>query len=319
MKVMKFNIYKLKKQIEERKVKLKQIIEENSFLINEDVLEVSRDIDGLIAYYYYLEKNRDKIMHSNIKMVGKILNNLHHDNLINMKKRVPPINIVKREDDEFEYPITHLFQPICDIETKDIIGHEALLRDAVREDVSPTEIFDYAKERSCQSVLDLISIKNAVYAYKSNMKYIFINIFPSTLLREDFLFWWNMYVPSDIPVVLEILKREQIQSWNETKNIIVELRKKGVKISIDDMNINYASMKGWLDLDPDFVKLDCFYSRNLAEDIRKQELLKCIVDIFGEKTQIIIEGIENPKDLEIASSLGIHCAQGYFLGKPMAI
>lgn len=218
---------------------------------------------------------------------------------------------------EFKYSITHWFQPIYNLKSNSVIGHEALLRDALDLQISPLTILKNAEQKGCRNILDLISIKNALDIYKEESYYLFLNIFPSTLLKGNFLSWWDIHVPLKIPVVLELLESEPISDWEKLKVIINELKKREVKIAIDDMGAGYSTMRQCVELEPEFVKLDKYFSESLSVNTRKQKIVKNYADLFSGTSKLIIEGIEKKEDLEILYHLGVQYAQGFFLGRPL--
>lgn len=224
--------------------------------------------------------------------------------------------IAQNVQTEHRYKITHWFQPIYQVKSKDVLGYEALLRDASLKNASPEELFENANKNGKQSVLDLISVRTAIENYNDPVNQLFVNIFPSTLLVNDFLLWWDTNVPSDTPVTIELLETEPVMNWNEIRSVTSELQKRGVKVAVDDMCEGYSFLQQWIELNPDYIKLDRYFARNLSTDARKQKAVSCLVNLFSDTTRIIIEGIEKEEDLHAAESLGIIYAQGYLLGRP---
>lgn len=224
---------------------------------------------------------------------------------------------MKHHDEvELEYSITHWFQPIYQLKGSHIIGYEALLRDASEFAVSPIEIFREADKKGQQNTLDRISIKTALESYKDEVNPLFLNVFPSTLMEKGFLDWWDKYAALQNNVVLELLENEPIRDWELLKKVTKELQLRGVKIAVDDMGGGYSFFQQWIELDPDFIKLDRYFAENLSVSSRKQKTVSSLVDLLSETTEIIIEGIEKKEDLDIAERLGITYAQGFFLGRP---
>ncbi|HDJ1468230.1 TPA: EAL domain-containing protein [Clostridioides difficile] len=76
-------------------------------------------------------------------------------------------------------------------------------------------------------------------------------------------------------------------------------------------------MKTIIELEPDYLKLDRYFSQDLKSSKQKQSLISFFLNYCQEyKSQLILEGLENEMDMEMAKSLGIPIAQGYLLGKP---
>jgi EAL domain-containing protein (putative c-di-GMP-specific phosphodiesterase class I) len=219
-------------------------------------------------------------------------------------------------ENEFRYSITHWFQPIYHLKNNNIIGYEALLRNVSQLQVSPVDTFREADKNGHRNILDRISIKTALESFKDESSLLFLNIFPSTLLERNFLSWWDSNVSSSTPVVLELLENEPIRNWKVLKKVTEELQARGVKVAVDDMGGGYSFFQQWIELDPDYIKLDRYFAENLSVSSRKQKTVRSLVDLLSDTTEIIIEGIEKEEDLNIAELLGITYAQGFLLGRP---
>jgi EAL domain-containing protein (putative c-di-GMP-specific phosphodiesterase class I) len=219
-------------------------------------------------------------------------------------------------ENEFRYSITHWFQPIYHLKNNNIIGYEALLRNVSQLQVSPVDTFREADKNGHRNILDRISIKTALESFKDESSLLFLNIFPSTLLERNFLSWWDSNVSSPTPVVLELLENEPIRNWKVLKKVTEELQARGVKVAVDDMGGGYSFFQQWIELDPDYIKLDRYFAENLSVSSRKQKTVRSLVDLLSDTTEIIIEGIEKEEDLNIAELLGITYAQGFLLGRP---
>ncbi len=224
----------------------------------------------------------------------------------------------QKGENESEYAITHVFQPIYCLKNHGVVGYEALLRDSSQLQISPIALFKEAHKKGCRNVLDRTSIKRALETFKDQSQHLFLNIFPSTLMESDFLSWWDQHVPALRPVVLEFLEHEPIKDWKVLKTVTQGLKTRGVKIALDDMGAGYSSVRQWIELEPDFIKLDRYFAENLSVCCRKQKTARIMVDLFSDATTaIIIEGVENEEDLNAAKQLGINYAQGYLLGRPI--
>jgi EAL domain-containing protein (putative c-di-GMP-specific phosphodiesterase class I) len=217
---------------------------------------------------------------------------------------------------EYGYSITHWFQPIYHLKDNDIIGYEALLRNVSEAQASPVEIFREADKNGYLNLLDRVSIKTAADSFEDRQHRLFLNVFSSTLLDESFLSWWDSNIANPGSIVLELLESEPVGNWEALKKVTRKLQSKGVKIAIDDMGAGYSFFQQWIELTPDFIKLDKYFADNLAASAQKQETVKSLVGLLSDTTEIIIEGIETEEDMNTAGSLGIPYAQGYLLGKP---
>ena len=57
-------------------------------------------------------------------------------------------------------------------------------------------------------------------------------------------------------IVLEVTEHESIPAYAELSQALDELRRAGLRLSIDDFGAGYASMRHILNLKPDIIKLE---------------------------------------------------------------
>lgn len=213
--------------------------------------------------------------------------------------------------------LVHWYQPIKQLHNGRTIGYEALVRNSLRCEVSPLDIFAEAERQGCRNTLDCQLIYKAVATINNTNSYqLFLNVFPSTLLEKSFLDWWDTHMAADFPLILEISEMEPINDWKALRDIICKLRDRGAKIALDDMGMGYSFFQHWIELSPEYIKLDRYYAEDLAESHIKQQVLRSLVEMFKGSTEIILEGIETESDLKAAKILGVSYVQGYFLGRP---
>lgn len=219
----------------------------------------------------------------------------------------------------------HHFQPIIDFNQSEAYGYECLLRS--KHVKSPYELFCNAINYNCLLKLDISSFKKAIHSVSEKLneingnQHVFTNIYPSTFISTKFmdklLHLIDKSVISPNQIVLEISESEDINNYIKLKDIIKDVKRLGVKIALDDMDKGNAPLRNILELDPDYVKFDKYFSDNLNKSSKKQSLLKSLLDYCqNNNIKTILEGIEEESDLHVAKSIGIDYGQGYLLGKP---
>jgi len=213
--------------------------------------------------------------------------------------------------------LEHWYQPIVHLETGEIIGQEALLRHKSKEGLSPTEIFDQARKNGLLNWLDIFSIKKALINSSSIEHPLFINVFPSTLISYNFLKEWDRMLKPRMSIVVELCKSEDIYDWDALKKVIKELKERQVKIAIGDFGGGHSFFSQWVELDPNYIKINKCFANNLSTSIKKQTIIKHLLLFVDMNTKLVLKGIETNEDLNMAISLGIDYGQGYNLGKPM--
>ncbi|GAA0493212.1 hypothetical protein GCM10008986_19600 [Salinibacillus aidingensis] len=219
----------------------------------------------------------------------------------------------------------HHFQPIMDIQKHKIIGYEGLLRSNYIQ--NPETLFNTAIETNRLFELDTASIIKAIQTFDEMLVdqvsdvYVFLNVYPSTLLSRTFLSLLKGAFPdgirSDVHMVLEINESELIHNvplFNET---LTKLQSFGFYIALDDVGKGASTFKRIIELNPDFIKLDKYFARDLHQSPNKQEMIRFFSNYCKkQEIKLVLEGLETRDELETAKMLGITLGQGYFLGKP---
>jgi EAL domain-containing protein (putative c-di-GMP-specific phosphodiesterase class I) len=121
-------------------------------------------------------------------------------------------------------------------------------------------------------------------------------------------------------IVFELLEDEAIKDFNVIKDFIVDVKRYGVQIAIDDFGAGYSNYERLLDYQPDILKIDGCLIRDIETSSYSLSAVKSIVTFAKEQNlQIIAEYIENESIFNIVKDLGIDYSQGYYFGKPEAI
>ncbi|MCA0172148.1 EAL domain-containing protein [Bacillus sp. RAR_GA_16] len=233
--------------------------------------------------------------------------------------------LVKRRGDHLD-GIYHCFQAVWDIKTWKIYGYEALIRHDGYDSVN--DLLQTAQQENALFELDLMSISKAIQVHTSfaPSSYLFLNIHPSTILHPDFEKRVKAYMIThqlkSPKFILELTEGDLLSTWENSSFIkrIKWLKELGFKIALDDVGQGTASLKRLIEIKPDVVKVDRFFSVDLSEDEHKQSLLRSIRNYCKEyELLFIIEGIERAEDLSMAKFLDIDYAQGYLLQEPYCL
>lgn len=218
----------------------------------------------------------------------------------------------------------HHFQPLYDLTSWNRIGLEVLFRSALFE--NPEIAFEKARYLNKLIVLEKTSIHKAISSYNQTESHkahekLFINAYPSTLCHSSFINFINNVLSASIlkneQIVFEVNEKEVVNDINTFKHRLSELKKQGFLIAIDDVGKGMSSLRTIVEIEPHFVKMDNYFSKNLSDSVSKQEMIKSVLTYCKHTNiQFILEGIEEEKDLAVAKALGVCIGQGYLLGKP---
>jgi EAL domain-containing protein (putative c-di-GMP-specific phosphodiesterase class I) len=118
-------------------------------------------------------------------------------------------------------------------------------------------------------------------------------------------------------VVLEILEDITSLGSSSTLKQIDSLRKQGFKIAIDDFGAENSNLSRLLEIQPDYLKIDGIFIKNIIEDKKSQIIVDAIVLMCkNSNIKIIAEFIHNEAVQKRVKKLGIGYSQGFYFGEP---
>ena len=96
------------------------------------------------------------------------------------------------------------------------------------------------------------------------------------------------------------------------------LRRKGIRLSIDDFGSGYSSLGVFEQIPASVIKLDRSFLLNNENRVRQVKIMKNIVNLAQDlDAQVVCEGVENDNDTELMMEIGAYVAQGYRYSKPV--
>jgi diguanylate cyclase (GGDEF)-like protein/PAS domain S-box-containing protein len=115
----------------------------------------------------------------------------------------------------------------------------------------------------------------------------------------------------------EITETAAIKNLQDAQRFIVEMRKLGCKVCLDDFGAGFSSFTYVRHLPADIIKIDGVFIRNLARESENQIFVRAILDVArGFRKQVVAEGLEDNASLLVLQSYGIEMVQGYLLERP---
>ena len=119
---------------------------------------------------------------------------------------------------------------------------------------------------------------------------------------------------------LEITETAALNDIDNCADIISKFKQYGTTFSIDDFGVGYTSFEIFKKLVVNEIKIDRSFIMNVDTDERSAIIVKGIIDIArGFGIDVVAEGVETPEQLALLKQMNCHQAQGYYLGRPMAI
>ena len=214
-----------------------------------------------------------------------------------------------------ERDVRVVYQPVVDLETRQIFAYEALVRSKSPDFDSPPALFSAAVAHSCTGELGRMIRELSVANCPDHT--LFLNIHPAELNEKYLVQPSDPIFQHDKDVFLEITEGVPLSHFMLCQSILHEVRGRGVYLVVDDLGAGYSNLKYIADLHPRVVKLDRELIAGLTIHSRHFKLVKAIVVLCVElDAMVVAEGIETFEELEAVIASGAHFGQGYLLARP---
>jgi EAL domain-containing protein (putative c-di-GMP-specific phosphodiesterase class I)/DNA-binding NarL/FixJ family response regulator len=212
------------------------------------------------------------------------------------------------------------FQPIVELGSRTVVGHEALSRFAPSPKRGPTEWFAEAHEVGLGVELELFAIRMACERSRllPQDSFMAVNVSPITALRPDLLELLDCAHVDH--VVLEVTEHAPVEDYPRFRVAVGRMRQHGARLAIDDAGAGFASLRHILELNAELIKLDGSLTHSLESDPRRRSLAAALIE-FGRESgaAVLAEHIESELQLCELRRLGVTYGQGYHLGRPQAV
>ncbi len=225
---------------------------------------------------------------------------------------------------EYEKIIPY-FQPIYLLKPMRLFGMEVLSRPQTKGILSnPEEIFKAALRYGMYYQLEMVVWRKAL-AIATRLfgnEQLFLNCNPYLVESEKFLLVKSLFDDMGMPtnkVFLEITERSAISEYKIFFDRLLDYRRDGFKIAIDDVGGGFASLESIVQTRPEVIKLDRHIISGVAYDTVKRSIVKLILAFCKENRVLCIaEGIEHKDDFDTLVEMGVDAGQGYYLCRPTA-
>jgi EAL domain-containing protein (putative c-di-GMP-specific phosphodiesterase class I)/DNA-binding response OmpR family regulator len=219
--------------------------------------------------------------------------------------------------------IRTVYQPIFDLATMELYGHEALTRGPLETAFeSPELLFQFAGDHDAIWELEQLCIESSALHYDAPPGgLLFLNVEADSIIaltdRREAL---RPLLALRHKVVIEVTERSAIRDVPVFRDALASLREHGFRIAIDDAGSGYASLQSIAELRPNYLKVANTLVTGLHNDTIKRDVVEMLVNLARRIDAVCVaEGIETPADLEECRRLGIPYGQGFYLGVPEEI
>lgn len=327
--------YKEEARLYERLEKLKEEVESEFKYISGD------DLKLLLGVYLIPDKDVD--LRRAIDCANQALEFVDSNVGTNIKVYDESIQTMLKERHEREKLLEHVdinkdfvvfYQPKVDIRNDKIVGAEALVRFKNPTDGGKikapyffvpyyektgriTELDFFVYESVCKMLRRRIDAGLPVVTVSCNfsrMHFVnagFVNQFEAILNK------YNIAKELIEVEVTETLVMEEM-SQKSVKANFEALKERNIHLSIDDFGAGYSSLGVFEQIPASVVKMDRSFFLNKDNPERQVKIMRGIVNLSEElDAQVVCEGVETQKDVNLMKEIGAYVAQGYFYSKPI--
>lgn len=220
--------------------------------------------------------------------------------------------------------IVPFFQPILDVATKKVVAYEVLSRIEVDGQIMRADEFvEIAEKMGVIHRLDALVIERAL-ARLNEMGHegnIFINLSPRALVLNEFAREIRQIVAaSGVPrerIVFEITERDTVKNLSLLERFLTELKFEGFKLAIDDFGSGFSSFHYLRRFPIDYLKIEGDFIANMLTSTKDRAVVTSIKSLAQEMgITIVAEYVESQEVLDELHVMGVHLAQGYYIGRP---
>jgi EAL domain-containing protein (putative c-di-GMP-specific phosphodiesterase class I) len=148
-----------------------------------------------------------------------------------------------------------------------------------------------------------------------------VNVSPRQLERPEFVRdlvrrLSEHALPPDA-LEMEITENVLIEDVDMAVERVHELRRAGIRVSIDDFGTRYSSLGYLQRLPVNTIKIDQSFVRHLSHARTSSPIVSAMVAIAKAFSfELVAEGVEVPADLAALRALGCDMMQGYYFRAP---
>jgi diguanylate cyclase (GGDEF)-like protein/PAS domain S-box-containing protein len=222
------------------------------------------------------------------------------------------------------------YQPQFDIETRAIVGVEALLRWQHPEFgmVSPADFIPIAEDSGLILPIGEWVLRTAVQQNRAwqlaglGMFSMAVNI-SAVQFRQVSLAQLVGQILQEYALEPEWLELELTESITMEDplmaiGIMDRLHKQGVRLSIDDFGTGYSSLSYLKRFRINKLKIDQSFVQDITTDADDEAIVEAVISLARSlKLRTIAEGVETAGQLEFLRSKGCDEIQGYYLSRPL--
>lgn len=231
-----------------------------------------------------------------------------------------------------EHQFEMYLQPKVSICSSDVVGAEALVRwnHPKRGIITPDRFIPLFEKNGFIVKLDYYIWEQAFATIHRWLKEgytpvpISVNVsrvhIYNTDIRGVFLNLSKKYKVPTHYIELELTETTYFDNFDKLSKLVLDLKKEGFILSIDDFGSGYTSLNMLKDIPIDVIKIDKGFMNEIVGTERGKTVIRYTIAMAKQlNIDVIAEGVEDFSQAEFLFEAGCETAQGYFYSKPLPI
>jgi len=296
------------------------------------------NVSGSLGYTLYPEDNTDSdglLRHADVAMYAAKQSGKNRFCRFDIKldqRQKANANVLDRLEKALEHGEFSLYiQPKVNLQTKEVIGAEALLRwlHPIRGVVAPAQFIPLIEQDFS------LSLKFSKWVFTESLRLmsgwikqglrlpLSINMTGRQLLHHDFLeslFDALEQHPELAPgsLEIEILESAALDDIAQVAKVIKTCQQKGIRFALDDFGTGYSTLTYLKQLSVNTLKIDQSFIWDMEQDASSRAIVQGVIGLASAfQYELVAEGVETDAQAEKLSQMGCDVIQGYLVAKPM--
>lgn len=219
------------------------------------------------------------------------------------------------------------YQPIVRLDTREVVGLEALCRMRIGDRIVPAMAFHEATTDvhvAVELTARMMSLVAADIRAWLDMgipfQHVGINVSSADMHGAVDQVLQAAFEAAGVPlkhVILEVTESVYMGRGDRIVQRAVEaLRAKGLRVALDDFGTGFASLTHLMTVPVDIIKIDKSFVDRLAPEDASMAIVEGLIQIAGKlDIRVVAEGIEREEQARCLQSLGCPLGQGYLFSQ----
>jgi diguanylate cyclase (GGDEF)-like protein len=221
------------------------------------------------------------------------------------------------------------YQPKTQTLGREVHGVEALVRwnHPVRGMIPPDDFIGIAEQTGLIAPLTEWVLRTALTQCRTWLEQgldlgVAVNISPRTLHDAGFTQKLSSLLEETrVPaarLTLEITEGALMDDPERAIDVLWDLRRAGVRLSVDDLGVGHSSLSYLKRLPVHEIKIDKSFVTRMVDDGDDEAIVTAVIAMVHRlRMTVVAEGVEDERTLTRLAELGADIAQGYWMSRPV--